>query len=215
MSQPAGAEPLNLLVVLEEIKREQPAPCIHHSPARGLFARAAEFEAWQEQHGGFGSYSRSHAWHPAIIAPTDPAGRCQPTLLSADIRIAHGLDVNRERACACEETNRLMYKGACCGCEWEGTARDHENSAVEDACDHSWPGWRDLPTVPRMPSENGPRDKFARDRWTEHVNGLYPPGWLEAGGPIRTVRRPAESRHVEGGTQFGGYDMNAGQRTVT
>ena len=40
------------------------------------------------------------------------------------------------------------------------------------------------------------------------MNAVYPPGWLEAGGPIRTVRdSPRSGRHVPARTPYGGYDL--------
>jgi Family of unknown function (DUF6349) len=37
-------------------------------------------------------------------------------------------------------------------------------------------------------------------------------GWLQQGGPIRTVRPPQGTRHVEGGTGHGGYDLCGEER---
>jgi Family of unknown function (DUF6349) len=97
-----------------------------------------------------------------------------------------------------------MYRGACRRCDWEGEPHDRENAVAEDACDHSWPGWRDLPSVPRVPEE-----RKKRAAWVDRVVGLYPAGWLEDGGPIRTARSGYGTRHVPGSTPFGGYDLAA------
>ncbi len=50
-------------------------------------------------------------------------------------------------------------------------------------------------------------DLRALARWAERVNAIYPEGWLEAGGPIRTQRGQYETRHVPDRTPYGGYDM--------
>lgn len=90
---------------------------------------------------------------------------------------------------------------------WRPTGTS-ENHAIEDAHDHAWPGWRDLPTVPRIPeSGTTKRDRDRAAKWIETVNTAYPDGWLEAGGPIRTDRIAPGRRHVPARTPFGGYDL--------
>ncbi|GAA1768592.1 DUF6349 family protein [Nonomuraea bangladeshensis] len=95
-----------------------------------------------------------------------------------------------------------LYRGACLGCDWEGETRQSGGDAVEDAHDHAWPGWRDLPAV-KPPKSN-------HARWLVEVGRAYPPGWLEAGGPIVTVRADSRfSRHLPGKAPGGGYDLAA------
>ncbi|PRX66179.1 hypothetical protein B0I32_106315 [Nonomuraea fuscirosea] len=95
-----------------------------------------------------------------------------------------------------------LYRGACLGCDWEGETRERERDAVEDAHDHAWPGWRDLPGV--KPSKSN------YERWLSDVKRAYPPGWLEAGGPIVTIRADSRfSRHSPGRAPGGGYDLAA------
>jgi hypothetical protein len=193
--------------LIAEEKLEAPALCLFGSPARGLAARVAEFDQWVAEHGNFGSVPRSHGWHAHSYDGTgDPSGRCQPAVMSADLRCDHmGF---RDGPCCC--VGNLLERGACRGCDWEGEPRLTENAAAEDACDHAWPGWRDLPTVPKPPAWNGgttQKERGVMDRWVARVNSVYPPGWLEAGGPVRTLREPVGTRHVPGGTMFGGYDM--------
>ncbi|MFF0770911.1 DUF6349 family protein [Nonomuraea wenchangensis] len=95
-----------------------------------------------------------------------------------------------------------LYRGACLGCDWEGETRPSNGDAVEDAHDHAWPGWRDLPAV------KPPKSNYAR--WLVEVGRAYPPGWLEAGGPIVTVRADSRfSRHLPGKAPGGGYDLAA------
>jgi hypothetical protein len=193
----AGMVQLDLFAVIEAAKLDAPTMSIYGSPARGLAARAAEAAAWREQHGRFGYLGRSHAWTVQIMCPESPTERCQPTVLSADLRCdCDRFDRDRE-PCSC--VGELMYRGACRGCDWEGQPHEAENAAAEDACDHAWPGWTDLPVVADVPEE-----RKKRARWVESVTALYPPGWLEAGGPIRTQYG---TRHVPNRTPFGGYDM--------
>jgi hypothetical protein len=191
---------LDLFAAIEDAKLEAPTLSIYGSPARGLVARAAEAAAWREEYGRFGYLARSHAWTVHITRPESPTERCQPTVLSADLRChCDRFDHDREPCCCVGE---LMYRGACRGCGWEGQPHDEENAAAEDACDHAWPGWAELPVVAGVPEE-----RKKRARWVETVTALYPVGWLEDGGPIRTSRSKSASRHVPGRTPFGGYDL--------
>ena len=187
---------LDLFAAIEDAKIDAPAPTIYGSPTRGLAGRAAEFEAWREAHGSFGSIGRSHAWTVNITCPEAATQRCQPTVLSADLRC----DCDRHDRGSC--VGELMYRGACRHCDWEGEPREDENSAAEDGCDHAWPGWRDVPVVTAVPEE---RNK--RAAWIERTTDIYPDGWLEDGGPIRTRRTGHGTRHVPGRAPFGGYDL--------
>jgi Family of unknown function (DUF6349) len=187
---------------------EQPSPCLYDSPARGLAARLAEFEAWKAQYGSFGSLRRAHAWcQPWRTDTASPPGRCQPAVLSVDLRTDGG---PRVIPCTCQiELHALLYRGACRWCAWEGGPHGSENYAVEDACEHAWPCWRWLPVIatsdPDMAS--GASAQRAKDQWAKQVAAVYPEGWLEAGGPVRTHRNPGATRHVAGRTPFGGYDL--------
>lgn len=101
-----------------------------------------------------------------------------------------------------EPTWHQLYRGACLGCGWEGETRQHNGEAVEDAHDHAWPAWRDLPAV-KLPKSN-------HSRWLAEVKRAYPPGWLESGGPIVTIRADSRfSRHAPGRAPGGGYDLAA------
>jgi Family of unknown function (DUF6349) len=189
---------LDIFGVLEEVALDRPPLCLYHSPARGLPARAAEFEAWRKEHGSFGSRIRSHAWIAVISDPASPAVRCQSAVLSCDIR-----DDGDDLSCDCTSIGLLLYRGACRGCTWEALQpREDENAAAEDALDHAWSGWRDLPVMPGMP---GDPKKLAR--WTADVSAAYPAGWLEAAGPVRTWRQGLGTRHVPGRSPWGGYDV--------
>ena len=189
-----GASPAGPAVPAEP----EPAPlCLYGSPARGLAARQAEREASHARQGTGPAASPVHAWRVHPSCPDTPTDQCQTTILSADLR-----RFGKTPVPPCGHDEPLLYR-ACCrrpGCDWEGPERDNENTAAEDGCDHAWPGWRDRPAAPEPPritSGTTKAERTAITRWTEQVNRLYPPGWVEDGGPIRT-RREASSgtRHV-------------------
>jgi hypothetical protein len=197
----ATAEQLDLFAEIEAENAQRAfdqAPSIYGTAARGYFQRLDAADAWTATHGHFDSNLRSHAWRPACGSP---AGRYaatdahRPAVLTADLRCHH-----YDQECAC--LGGLVYRGGCLHCDWEGDIRADENSAAEDAHDHAWPGWRDLPIVARRPE-----NQKARPRWIEAVTDAYPAGWLESGGPIRTARRQYGTRHVPSHTGFGGYDL--------
>ena len=186
-----------------------PAPlCLYGSPARGLAARQAEREASHARQGTGPAASPVHAWRVHPSCPDTPTDQCQTTILSADLRRFGNSPVP-----PCGHDGPLLYR-ACCrrpGCDWEGPERDNENTAAEDGCDHAWPEWRDLPPVgepPRITSGTTQAERTAIARWTGQVNRVYPPGWVEDGGPVRTRREASSgSRHVPAGTPYGGYEL--------
>lgn len=186
----------------EQQRRAAEAPSLFNTGAQGYFARIAALEQWKHDYGNFDCYRRSHAWHAELTAKAErPTGACRPTILMADLRCDHlGHD------CMC--VGDLIYRGACLHCTWEGPVRDDENPAAEDAHDHAWPGWRELPIAPRRPeSGTNAKQNKAMARWIQTINNIYPAGWLQAGGPIRTSRRRYGTRHVPNHTGFGGYDL--------
>lgn len=73
-----------------------------------------------------------------------------------------------------------------------GAYQPDENAAVEDYLDHAWPGWRDLPPVPKCPDHQGVRTIEA---WFEATALVLPDGWLADGGPILTHRGASGHRH--------------------
>lgn len=189
----------------EKQRRLDHAPTLFDTGQRGYFARLAVFDQWAQDYGHFASLRRSHAWHAQIgamrVGGQQPTDACRPTILTADLYCDH---YNEDCFCVGD----VVYRGACLHCTWEGPLRDGENPATEDAHDHAWPGWRDLPLVPRRPdTATGTQQKKAITRWVQHVNAIYPSGWLESGGPIRTSRGAYGTRHVPNHTGFGGYDM--------
>jgi hypothetical protein len=193
---------------IEATEREQrapEAPCLFGLDLVGYFARLELAEHWNAVYGDTATSIRAaHAWMPCVtqmFAHHEPTAQCRPTILLADLRCDH-----YRGNCCC--VGDLLYRAACFGCTWEGPARTRENTAAEDAHDHAWPGWRELPLVPRRPEAGtSTKQKAATARWVEAVNDRYPQGWLESSGPIRTARGHAGTRHVPDHTGFGGYDL--------
>jgi hypothetical protein len=117
--------------------------------------------------------------------------------------------------CYCVQLD--VSRGVCLGCGWTGPIRSRGEGgghvAVEDAHDHAFPGWRELPVVLKRPEWGESKQaRAAMQRWVEKIHEWYPADWLERGGPIRTDRGPIGSlgtRHVPGATGFGGYDLSA------
>jgi hypothetical protein len=182
---------------------------------RGTALRIWVFGEWVREHGNDGALRDSHAWVVSMCHPGDgfrfradgtEVEHCQPTALSAVLWCTHNDRSDGE----CQCVGGMVSRGACLLCDWEGPVRDTTNEAVEDAHDHCWPGWRDLPVVARVPE-----DRKKRTAWITYVNSLYPAGWLEQGGPIRTARvgqlmnfgMMYGDRHIPDRTGFGGYDL--------
>ena len=169
--------------------------------------------------GQVGSGTRTPYWRIALTHPGDgwgpdgqvaatdnPAPCCRPTV---EMRLGTPI----EEPCA--------YRGRCLGCGERGPVVGAENGATEWAHDHAFPGWRELPVVPRLPwSDTVSTQRRRTDVWRERIEVLLPAGWLDRGGPIRT-ERPADShgrrvgmRHVPHRAPGGGYDMATTDPTV-
>jgi hypothetical protein len=138
------------------------------------------------------------------VRPAD----CTPTVLSSDTRSTRGRDV--------DDAGDLYYRGACLYCAWVSSQVHRlwergENGAAEDANDHAFPGWRDLAIVGALPQDGGGAGQAkAVAAWRQRWEPLLPAGWLDRGGPIRTLRAMYGTRHVPGRAPGGGYDMSAG-----
>ncbi|MEU9887979.1 DUF6349 family protein [Sphaerisporangium sp. NPDC051011] len=156
--------------------------------AAGAVARQTAFLAvpWGEQRGMwciFYGHPGSESLRGEPLVSTAPLHR--PTVLHRS-----GWEYRKQR------------RGACLGCQWEGPDWRSEREAVEDAHDHCWPGWRDLPAV-RRPGSNV-------ERWRAEVKRAYPEGWLEAGGPLVTMRPDSRlSRHRPSTPLAEGYELAA------
>lgn len=86
-------------------------------------------------------------------------------------------------------------RGACLGCDWEGPDRRRYNEPIEDALDHTFPGWCELPILPAV----------RRRGWDQHRLAVYPERWFDVSGPLRVWATPPDYRHKPGGAPGGGY----------
>ena len=122
----------------------------------------------------------------ASVLAAGSATHCAPTVLTADI----------------DDEN--VWRGACLGCGWIATQlADDENPAIEEALDHTHPGWRHLPTLRR--SAQSTSTGLAELR--RLAQALYPTGWAHTAGPTWTARPRFATRHVPGRGVFAGYDL--------
>lgn len=174
-----------------------------------LAASDAAYARWKDGHEEDDRLSWRAKWSIGLTCPGqgwDRKDRAQP----GDFKRCTATVLNADRGDEDGDLpNWLHYRGACLGCGWVGEPVDDENSAAEDAHDHAWPGWRRLPPVPDPPTPySSPREYDKRKAtWLTKVSAVFPPGWIEGGGPIRTVRKPPGNRHVPQRSPGGGYDM--------
>lgn len=170
------------------------------SPEPGFSARIAAAYERDERHGRFDRLRRLHDEIGGHDYVPRSAAR-QPITLVADLRCGR---CDRDCCRVCD----LVYRGRGPHYDREGPIRDRHSGAFEDAHDHAWPGWCKLPRVPRRPERGSSAKKASPAPWVKHVIAVYPDGWLEAGGPIRSASRRYRSRHVPAPhTGFGGYDL--------
>lgn len=146
-----------------------------------------------------------YEWRVALThVPCSPTEGCQPAVLERYVY----RDEEAARRGDYGTYDHCEHRGACWGCAWRGPVRDRENDATEDAHDHAFPGWRELPAVDPLPSrDNAPEEGRLRDRAARQVALIYPAGWAERCGPTISWRSEGASRHVPGRGLFGGYDM--------
>ncbi|GAB3868589.1 hypothetical protein GCM10028801_44780 [Nocardioides maradonensis] len=142
----------------------------------------------------------TYCWSPVLWGPkSDPerdATGCHPRILSVDLRCQHPYSAG------CQCVGDLVYRHLCT-CGHVDQARGCENDAAEDAMDHAWTGWRDLPIL----ASSMPPETKQKARWLAAAQEAYPTGWIEAGGPVRTARGGYGTRHVPARTPHHGYDM--------
>ncbi|MFF3337772.1 DUF6349 family protein [Streptomyces flavidovirens] len=138
-----------------------------------------------------------HLWriswgHPGFThrTPPEPTPDHRPTVLVRNW--------DRPAPDGFGETWPYFHRGACLGCTWEAPNRRRTNEAVEDAHDHTHDGWRDLPALPERRGRH----------WLTHATRLYPDGWYDNGGPVRTICTGIEKRHLPGKAPGGSYDLS-------
>ncbi|WP_282072367.1 DUF6349 family protein [Janibacter hoylei] len=154
---------------------------------------AEAFERFILENGHFNCLARSHMWRPLLTQrPLVVAGH-ELHALMAMTRCSHE-DHDHEDLSAAGG-----YQANCPNCRWHVIAAD-EDSVIEALHDHAMPGWRDLPVMP------GEVNEKSRRAWVEEH---YPAEWQFIGAPVLTVRARNATRHVEGRSPFGGYDLCA------
>ncbi|GAA3251418.1 DUF6349 family protein [Nonomuraea helvata] len=143
----------------------------------------------------------------AITHPDPPeGGDCRVTVRNITTRAQRGNAEGRLPTTDTDDGPRHgpRYRSYCGGCGEEGPLREDESLAVEDGCDHAYPGWRSMPVVVHRPYTDKPQPLA---RWKEQVRAVYPAGWLDRQGPVRELRHGLGSRHVPGLAPGGGYLM--------
>lgn len=129
-------------------------------------------------------------------------GRHVPTVLQVDLRPDRYRPADRPG----RPPWKLLYRGACLGCRWEGEPTEEENTVTEAAHDHTHPWWRQLPAVERPVDRDRKVNAEAlaaiRELYEAAVPGCTDDPWC----PIVTLRTPPRLRHHDGGA-LGGFDM--------
>lgn len=122
----------------------------------------------------------------------------------ADVECPHWRETTvqqRENGyCQCVGSNGMLYRIYCAGCDWWTPTLGGENLAAESYLDHCWPGWQELPVL------EGKDGKYT-------LPAGYPEDWQTPGSPIRDCRGRTKfsTRHVPGGSPFGGYRVGVTQ----
>ncbi|MFD7580968.1 DUF6349 family protein [Kitasatospora sp. NPDC059817] len=106
------------------------------------------------------------------------------------------------------------FRGGCLACGWEGSVHrgagygDGDNQAVEDAHDHAFPGWRELP--PLTTTEDRWALPHDRARWAQ-LTSRYPPGWLDQGAPLVAWSRHRREAHAPPHRGRPRYELRVGR----
>ena len=157
---------------------------------------AAAMDRYVLEHGHFGC-RRSGCWSIALTRKDIIAGSHHVVFLDADA-----------------PEGSPGYQANCAPCRWHHLGSD--NDVVEAAHDHTMPGWRDLPVMPRSLSKrlSTPTKQSTRavQAWIEDN---YPTEWQVPGAPVLTIRAPMATRHVAGRSPLDGYDLTAGTADAT
>jgi len=107
-----------------------------------------------------------------------------------------------------------VYAASCTDCEYLGPWHGQEEGAHADRFDHAFPGWRELvPVVADMEYEETQNNK-AVAQWKETIVGLYPAGWVEAGGPVLVARNRGGGRWHDDSVLGGNYNVCGVERAI-
>lgn len=166
---------------------EKPAPPRPASPptskkddSQPRTARTRQARYWRTRMHHLHPYPAERLWH---IKPGHPGGAYADT--GQDLTPP---DHHAPTLLTREGDKLTHWRGACLACPWEGpehsSRNQHDqttvNAAIEEAHDHTHPGWR---TLPHLDNEHARRN----------LADLYPPGWADTGAPL--ITRPAQHRH--------------------
>ena len=160
---------------------------------------------------GFGIHvGPPHIWHKGYDSSLATPGHSF-TVLAADLGCEdYGRDSHRfafgRRVCSC--VGGRVNRGHC-ECGWASEITADGSAPVEAWHDHAWPGWRDLPVIPKgiRPASGGiTKTTKAAYAW---VIAHYPTEWQKPGAPVITERAGIGTRHVSGYSPWGGYDLAA------
>jgi len=99
------------------------------------------------------------------------------------------------------QTDDWFYRSGCTACGWTSQSRDSYVLALGEGLDHAFPDWWKQPIVNRAKAGSD------KGEWGRNVARMYPPGWFETGGPVRTHRFGYDSDPEAGGAPGGGWDM--------
>ncbi|WP_346146509.1 DUF6349 family protein [Nonomuraea recticatena] len=126
-----------------------------------------------------------------------PSGECRASITSWRVEAGEQAPPTVSRP-----GYRIRLRARCPGCGHEGPLRSEEEEAVEDACDHAFPDWRDMPVMEPRPYEDA-----RRERWYAAARAVYPRGWFEREGPVREYRPHGGMRPLLGAAPGGGYSV--------
>lgn len=96
------------------------------------------------------------------------------------------------------------FRAGCTGCGFVTEPRPSEMQALTEGLDHSHPGWWQQPIVSKPKDARPYSEEFAK--WGREIARVYPAGWFESGGPVRTQRVNDDQPHAEG-APGGGWDI--------
>ncbi|NJQ04007.1 DUF6349 family protein [Streptomyces lonarensis] len=139
--------------------------------------------------------SSAHRWH---IQPGHPGGAYSD--LGHELEPpAHHAPTLLSRSRPKPRGHEQQFRGGCLTCAWEGPVYpgsghgDGDNSAIEDAHDHAFPGWRELPPITRARDRRQTQRNLTR--WTQ-LTSQYPLGWVDQGAPILVWSRHRREPHL-------------------
>lgn len=171
----------------------------------------AAWRRWVDVNGNFDSIHRSRMWHRSHTVSHMQFGAHSLDLFDVDLRCKAGIhdhqraELGLGRICQC--VGRITSQIVCSHCSWHFIG--DESTATEAWHDHAFPGWRDLPVLPRsLRGQLGTRKMTPQlEEWFEQN---YPAHFRTPGAPIRTTREYRGTRHVPNYSPFGGYDLSVG-----